>query len=72
MPGCREIVRDGENGLLVPSRDVNALTAALARLIEDAELRRRLGARGRAIAAAGFGVEVVVGETLAVYRSLVP
>ncbi len=71
-PGCREIVRDGENGLLVPGRDVEALTAALARLIENPALRRRLGAGGRAIAAAGFGVDAVVGQTLAVYRSLVP
>jgi glycosyltransferase involved in cell wall biosynthesis len=72
MPGCREIVRHDENGLLIPSRDANALAAALARLIADPALRRRLGARGRAIAAADFGVEAVIGETLAVYRALVP
>ncbi len=40
-----EIARDGETGLLVPPGDAAALGAALRRLIEDADLRRRLGAR---------------------------
>jgi glycosyltransferase involved in cell wall biosynthesis len=39
-----EIVRDGETGLLVPVGDSTALTAALARLVDDGELRARLGA----------------------------
>lgn len=69
-PGCREIVRHGENGLLVPVRNVAALAEALRRLIEDAELRRRMGAKGREIAMAEFSVERVVGETLDVYRQL--
>jgi glycosyltransferase involved in cell wall biosynthesis len=42
--GPREIVRDGETGYLVPDADEDAFTAALLRLVEDAELRRRLGA----------------------------
>jgi glycosyltransferase involved in cell wall biosynthesis len=48
--GPREIVRDGENGLLVPHRDVEALAAGLARMIEDEELRRRCGAGALATA----------------------
>ncbi|MBL8595954.1 MAG: glycosyltransferase family 4 protein [Devosia sp.] len=39
-----DIVRDGETGLLVPVGDVEALTLALTRLVEDQPLRRRLGA----------------------------
>jgi glycosyltransferase involved in cell wall biosynthesis len=39
-----DIVRDGETGLLVQPGDVDALTAALTRLVEDAPLRHRLGA----------------------------
>ncbi len=70
VPGCREIVRDGENGFLVPVRDATALAEALRRLIEDAELRRRMGAKGREIAMAEFSVERVVSETLDVYRQL--
>ena len=45
--GLRDLVVDGETGLLVPPRDVAALRAALERLLGDAELRRRLGAAGR-------------------------
>ena len=70
-PGCADIVRDGENGLTVSPRDVEALAEALRRLIEDGALRRRLGARGREIAIAEFGLEQVIAETLALYRELV-
>ena len=41
------LVRDGETGLVVPSRDPGAMTAALRRAIGDAELRARLGAAAR-------------------------
>lgn len=43
-----EIVENGETGLLVPSRDPEALACCIARLVTDPELRRRLGAAGRA------------------------
>lgn len=69
-PGCREIVRDGENGLLAPVRDAGALAIALRRLLEDGALRRDMGARGREVAVADFSVERVVSETLALYREL--
>jgi glycosyltransferase involved in cell wall biosynthesis len=39
--GPRELVESGRNGLLVPNQDVDALAAALIRMIEDEELRRR-------------------------------
>jgi len=46
-PGCRDVVRTGENGLLVPPRDAGALAAAIRRLAEDPEVRRRMGTAGR-------------------------
>ncbi len=70
VPGCREIVRHKENGLLVPLRNVEDLAAAIRILIEDPELRKRMGAKGREIAVTEFSVEKVVNETLAVYREL--
>ncbi len=71
-PGCRSIARDGENGILVPPENPDALAAALRRLIEDPALRRQMGARGRAIAEAAFGLDRVNAETLALYRDLLP
>ena len=70
VPGCREIVRHGENGLLVPARDPGALAEALKQLILDPALRQRMGRRGREIAEAEFSEARVAHETLAVYRSL--
>ena len=45
--GVPELVADGETGLLVPAADPTALAQALRTLIEDADLRRRMGATGR-------------------------
>ena len=69
-PGCREIARHEENGLLVPARDSKTLAQALRRLVDDPGLRRRFGARGREIAEAEFSVQAVVEKTLALYDRL--
>ena len=69
--GCREVVRNGDNGLLVPVGDTQALAQALHILIADADLRKRMGKESRARAEREFSSERVVSETLAVYRSLV-
>jgi glycosyltransferase involved in cell wall biosynthesis len=45
--GVSEMFRDGETGILVPSLDHDALTAALQRLIDDPDLRKRMGDAGR-------------------------
>ena len=45
--GLRDLVVDGETGLLVPPRDVEALRNALERLLADRELRRELGLNAR-------------------------
>jgi glycosyltransferase involved in cell wall biosynthesis len=67
-PGCREVVRDGDNGLLVPVRDVDALALALSKLIDDADLRQRMGLRSRQRAEAEFSLHTVIADTLAIYR----
>jgi len=69
-PGCREIVRNGENGLLVPVRDTRALAEALRLLIENAPLRAAMGLKGRDLVVREFSMERVVRETLGVYRDL--
>ncbi len=47
IAGIPELIRDGEDGLLVPPSDLESLAGALARLMDDAELRQRMGKNGR-------------------------
>lgn len=68
--GMPEAVRDGENGLLVPPGDVDALLVALRRLIGDAALRRRLAQGGPALIAREFSIDAMVDGNLAVYRDV--
>jgi glycosyltransferase involved in cell wall biosynthesis len=67
VPGCREIVRHGENGLLVPVRDANALAEALMTLIGDRDLRLRMGARGREIVMNEFTIQRIAPQFMDVY-----
>jgi glycosyltransferase involved in cell wall biosynthesis len=70
MPGCREVVRTGETGLLVPPGDAVALADALATLAGDATLRARYGAAARQAAEQEFAVPVVTAQVLALYRDM--
>jgi len=47
VPGCRDFVQDGVNGLLVPPRDPRRLADAIERLARDSNLRATMGAKGR-------------------------
>ena len=69
-PGCREIVRDGVNGTLIPIKDVPALVAALRALINDPAARQSMGERGREMAVEGYSLDSVIAKTLAIYREL--
>ena len=69
-PGCREVVRHRENGLLVPPSDIDALAEAVKLLIDKPALRQAFGAKGREIALQGFTLSQVAAETIALYRSL--
>jgi glycosyltransferase involved in cell wall biosynthesis len=72
VPGCREAVRHGINGLLVPARDATALADALRRLLTDPALRREFGQHGREMAEKEFSVKKITAETLALYREILP
>lgn len=69
IPGCRGVVIPGENGELVPPKDVEALQAAIAKLL-DPEVRRRYGARSREIVEQGFSEDSVIQRTLAEYAAI--
>ena len=68
IPGCREVIVDDENGVLVAPGDPDALARAVIALADDPARRARLGAAGRRLAEARLGVETIAQATLAVYR----
>lgn len=65
--GTPEVVADGETGLLVPAGDVDALAAALARLVGDPELAQRMGAAGRARVEREFSLASSTARVMALY-----
>jgi glycosyltransferase involved in cell wall biosynthesis len=66
-----EIVLDGETGLLAPPGDVAAVADALEHVLDDSELRRRLGEAGRRRAQTDFSVQRMVERTIRVYGEAV-
>ncbi|MEQ8964376.1 MAG: glycosyltransferase family 4 protein [Azospirillaceae bacterium] len=70
VPGCREVVRPGENGLLVPVRDAGALADAIRALADDPDRREQFGRASREIAVRDFRVERIATETVALYDAL--
>jgi glycosyltransferase involved in cell wall biosynthesis len=71
VPGCREIVRPDETGLLVPVDDAPALAAAIGKLVSSPELRARYGAAARRLAVERFSAEMIGRQTVDLYRRLV-
>ena len=67
VPGCREILSNGINGLLVPPLDSKLLAEAIIELLGDRERREAMGKRSRAIACELFSQDRVVRETMGVY-----
>lgn len=68
--GVKELVVTGETGLLFPPEDHEALAAAVAELLGDRELARRLGASGAVRAKENFSVATMTDKTLDVYSDL--
>lgn len=67
VPGCREVVSSGENGLLVPPRNALALAKALKKLVEYPDLRVRMGKFSRRKAEQEFDEKKIISDTLAIY-----
>ncbi len=68
--GCREVVVDGSNGLLIPVGDAGALATAIRRLGDDESLRRTMGEQGRRRAVERFDERNVVEAVFATYRGV--
>jgi glycosyltransferase involved in cell wall biosynthesis len=72
VPGCRDIVRHGETGLLVPPGDQAALASAIDTLARSPELRARYGAAARRLVVQRFS-EIAIGrQAVDLYRRLAP
>ena len=68
--GCRQVVDDGINGVLVPVRDSRALSDAIAALARDPLLRQRMGRASTEKAKREFDQQRVIDITLEVYDRL--
>jgi glycosyltransferase involved in cell wall biosynthesis len=67
VPGCRDAVRANVSGIIVPPRDPAALAAAMMQLIDDVDLRARMGAAARMDVIERFSESAIVRATKAVY-----
>lgn len=72
VPGCREIVQHGVNGLLVPCRNAQKLAVAIQEMVENPEARTRMGKASRAKVLAEFDQRIVLEKTFEVYREVLP
>jgi len=70
VAGCREVVRHGSTGLLVPARDAHALAEAFLRLASDPTSRRGFSDAARALVENEFSLTSVVDRTLELYGEL--
>ena len=68
--GCKDTVDDGVNGFLIPTKDTKALAEKLVTLIEDADLRLKMGKAARAKAEREFSIETVIEKHLEIYKEL--
>ena len=70
VPGCREVVKDGFNGWLVPPRDPEALAAAIALALHNRQQCSAFGLNGRVLVENSFSLGRVIKETLAAYQTV--
>lgn len=68
VPGCREVVNHGENGLLVEKGNEEQLSAAIQVLLNDEPLREKMGRNARSIAEREFSIEKVLEQTFEIYE----
>lgn len=70
VPGCRQLVRDGVTGLVVPARDGGPLAEAIRALAEDGERRRELGRNARQDVLERYADAIVERDTRALYERI--
>ena len=70
VPGCREIVEHGINGLLVPPKNVNSLAESMLKLAKDPGLRLQMGQNGRKKVLREFDERIVIRKTMEIYKKV--
>lgn len=65
-----DVVLEGETGFVVPPRDAVALAERIEALLDDRELRRRMGTNGRALVERSYSIDRMLDRMEAVYRRL--
>lgn len=68
IPGCKMVVRAGENGILIQPGNINELVESLRTLLQDSNLRKLMGDKGREIVVNEFSVENIIKKTIEVYN----
>ena len=68
--GCKEVVEEGKNGFLVPVKDSVALASAIEKLINNEELRIKMGRYGREKVLKEFDEKIIVNQTMKLYQEV--
>ncbi|GAB4313165.1 MAG: glycosyltransferase family 4 protein [Candidatus Sumerlaeia bacterium] len=71
IAGIQDVVTDGGNGILTPAGDVDALAAAMQRLITDRQLLNQMGQHSRVIAVESFSWEAIIERYLALFQRVI-
>lgn len=69
--GIGDVVKDGVSGLLVPPADAGAIRDAVAKLLDDSQLRKRMGEEGRRLVREKFSVDVMAEKVAALYGEVI-
>lgn len=72
VPGCREVLVDGENGIMIQPKDTQALTNAIVRLIQEPETRRKMGASNQNRVEENFSTSVIFSQYKNLYNGILP
>jgi glycosyltransferase involved in cell wall biosynthesis len=70
VPGCRDAIKDGITGLLVPVKCASAISEAILSLLDNPDRCKKMGDAGRKLAEEKFDVRQVVSEHMKIYRNL--
>jgi glycosyltransferase involved in cell wall biosynthesis len=71
MPGCNDVVRDGWNGTLVPTRSPRVLASAICRLLDDRKAAAEMGQRAAELVRNEFSLDLTVSRYCRIYAQLV-